>query len=188
MSVTFHSELDSPTGFRVGCSCEDNRGPVFGTYADAEAFYVRHDLLNTTIPEVLVGCWYAGQEGYCEMGQCFISAVYANPGPELNVANGNAIVILEALGLGGEVIESGFGPMPADCSGSLPADDFLGRVLAAEIMSVGDPGTETETFKSEGSATVIAIGRREGYTDEKLAVLREIAEFAQAHGRAVVWG
>jgi hypothetical protein len=187
MSVTFHSELGTPTGFRVGCSCEDNRGPVFGTYADAEEFYVRHDLLNATIPEVLVGCDYIGQEGYCEMGQCFITAVYENPGPEVNVSNGNAIIVLEALGLRPRVIESGFGPMPEDPYGSMAAADFLGRVLAAEIMSVGDPGSETETFIEEGCATLINCGRPEGYTDARLAQLREVAEFARAHGKAVVW-
>jgi hypothetical protein len=188
MSVTFHSELGTPKGFRVGCSCEDNQGPVFGTYADAEAFYARHDLLNTTIPEVLVGCDYLGQEGFCEMGHCFIRAVFDNPGPEVNVSNGNAIGLLEALGLGGEVVDSGFGPCPVDACGSLAADDFLGRVLAAEIMSVGDPGRPEEITVIENGPTIISCGTAEGYLDGRLAQLREVAEFAQAHGREVVWG
>lgn len=187
MSVTFHSELSAPTGFRVGCSCETNRGPVFGTYADAEAFYVAHDLLNTTIPEVLVGCGYAGQEGYCEMGQCFISAVYDNPGPELNVANGNVIGLLEMLGIEVEVADGPFGPLPVDCVGSMDATDFLGRVLAAEIMSVGDPGREEEISVGRLGCISIQLARREGYTEERLAELRAIAEFARANGRAVVW-
>jgi hypothetical protein len=188
MSVTFQAELGIPTGFRVGCSCEDNRGPVFGTYADAEEFYVRHDLLNTTIAEVLVGCDYAGREGFCEEGHCFIRAVFPDEGPSLNVANGNAIKILASLHLGSRVVETGFGPAPADCGGSLDAEDFLGRVLAAEIMSVGDPGRPEEITVVDGGPTIVSCGTPEGYLDDKLAALREIAEFAQAHGRAVVWG
>jgi hypothetical protein len=188
MSVTFHSELGTPTGFRVGCSCEDNRGPVFGTYADAEAFYVRHDLLNTTIAEVLVGCEYLGREGFCEEGHCFIKAVYELRGPEVNVSNGNAIGLLEALGLGGDVVETGFGPAPEDACGSLDADDFLGRVLAAEILSVGDPGRPEEIEVIEDGPTIIYCGTSEGYLDGRLAQLREVATFAKAHGRSVVWG
>lgn len=187
MSISFFPEPGAPTGFRVGCSCETNQGPVFGTYADAEEFYVAHDLLNTTIPEVLVGCGYAGQEGYCEMGQCFITAVYAEETPSLNVSNGNAIVLLEALGLLGEVTDTAFGPVPDAC-GSMDAEEFLGRALAAEVLSVGDPGTETETLAEEGKATMVMCGRPEGYVDAKLAVLREVATWAQAHQVQVVWG
>lgn len=188
MSVSFFPEPGAPTGFRVGCSCETNQGPVFGTYADAEEFYVAHDLLNTTIPEVLVGCWYAGQEGYCEMGQCFITAVHAEDAPSLNVSNGNAVALLEVLGLLGEVGDVGFGPTPVDACGSLDAEAFLGRVLAAEALSVGDPGTETETLVEEGCATLVMCGRPEGWVDAKLAVLREVATWAQARNVAVVWG
>jgi hypothetical protein len=187
MSITFFPAPGAPTGFRVGCSCEDNQGPVFGTYADAEAFYTKHDLLNTTIPEVLVGCEYLGQEGYCEMGMCHIRAVYAEQAPSLNMANGNAIAVLEALGLLGEVTDTPFGPVPDAC-GSLDAESFLGRVLAAEVMSVGDPGTETETLAEEGCATMVMVGRPEGYVDTKLSALREIATWAQARGVEVVWG
>lgn len=187
MSISFFPEPGAPTGFRVGCSCETNQGPVFGTYADAEEFYVAHDLLNTTIPEVLVGCWYAGQEGFCEMGQCFITATFIEDAPSLNVSNGNAIVLLEALGLLGEVTDTPFGPVPDAC-GSLDAETFLGRVLAAEVLSVGDAGTETETLVEEGRATMVMCGRPEGYLDAKLAVLREVATWAQAHQVPVVWG
>lgn len=187
MSITFSPEPGAPTGFRVGCSCPDNQGPVFGTYADAEAFYTKHDLLNTTIPEVLVGCEYLGQEGYCEMGHCFIKATYAEDAPKLNMANGNAIVVLEALGLLGEVTDTSFGPVPDAC-GSMDAESFLGRVLAAEVMSVGDPGTETETVAEKGRATMVMCGRSEGYVDTKLSALREIALWAQARGVQVQWG
>jgi hypothetical protein len=188
MSITFFPAPGAPTGFRVGCSCEDNQGPVFGTYADAEAFYTKHDLLNTTIPEVLVGCEYLGQEGYCEMGMCHIRAVYAEEAPSLNVANGNAIVLLEALGLLGEVRDTALGPMAMDACGAMDAEAFLGRVLCAEVMSVGDPGTESETLAEEGCATMVMVGRPEGYVDSKLSALREIALWAQAHDVAVVWG
>jgi hypothetical protein len=185
MSVTFSPEPGAPAGFRVGCSCETNQGPVFGTYADAEEWSSTHQVPNA---ETLVGCWYAGQEGYCEADEPFIMAVRTEDAPCLNVANGNAIVLLEALGLLGEVRDTPFGPTPMDACGSLDAEAFLGRVLAAEVMSVGDPGMPRETFKIEAGPTIVGWGRRAGYVDEKLAVLREIALWAQAHQVPVVWG
>jgi hypothetical protein len=187
MSITFEPAPGTPTGFRVGCTCPDNQGPVFGTYADAEVFYTQHDLFNTTILEVLVGCEYLGQEGYCEMGHCSITAVYAEEAPSLNMANGNAIAVLEALGLLGEVTETPFGPVP-EAYGSMDAEAFLGRVLAAEVMSVGDPGSLTETHEAEGQATLVLCGRPEGYVDSKLSALREIATWAQVHNVQVQWG
>jgi hypothetical protein len=185
MSVTFFPAPGAPTGFRVGCSCPDNQGPVFGTYADAEAFYTKHDLPSA---ETLAGCEYAGREGYCEMDTPFIKAVYAEQAPKLNVANGNAIVLLEALGLLGEVRDTAFGPMAMDACGAMDAEAFLGRVLCAEVMSVGDPGSESETLAEEGCATMVMVGRPEGYVDSKLSALREIALWAKAHDVAVVWG
>ena len=90
------------------------------------------------------------------------------------MANGNAIVLLEALGLLGEVIDGPVGPVPDAC-GSMDAESFLGRVLATEVLSVGDPGTETEALVEEGCATMVMCGRPEGYVDTKLAALREVA-------------
>jgi hypothetical protein len=185
MSITFSPRPGAPTGFRVGCSCETNQGPVFGTYADAEEWYSTRQVPNA---ETLAGCEYAGQEGFCEVDIPFIKAVYAEEAPRLNVANGNAILLLEALGLLGEVRDTPFGPVAMDACGSLPADQFLGRVLAAEVMSVGDPGMPRETFKVEAGPTIVGWGRRVGYVDEKLTVLREIALWAQAHNVEVVWG
>jgi hypothetical protein len=185
MSISFFPEPGAPTGFRVGCSCESNQGPVFGTYADAEEWYYANE--GTPNAETLAGCEYAGQEGYCEVDNPFIKVVRAEEGPRLNVSNGNAIVLLEALGLLGEVTDTPFGPVPDAC-GSLDAEVFLGRVLAAEVLSVGDPGSETEVLDEEGCATLVLCGRPEGYVDTKLAVLREVAVWAQARKGQVVWG
>ena len=68
------SRARGPTGFRVGCSCPDNQGPVFGTYADAEEWYSANQVPNA---ETLAGCDYAGQEGYCEVDIPFIKVVRA---------------------------------------------------------------------------------------------------------------
>lgn len=184
MSISFFPEPGAPTGFRVGCTCPDNQGPVFGTYADADEWYSANQVPNA---ETLAGCDYAGQEGYCEIDPPFIKVVRAEEGPHLNMANGNAIVLLEALGLLGEVTDTPFGPVPDAC-GSMDAESFLGRVLGAEVLSVGDPGTETEAVVEEGCATMVMCGRPEGYVDTKLTALREVALWAQARNVRVVWG
>jgi hypothetical protein len=185
MSTTFQPTPGNPTGFKVGCTCDNNRGPVFGNYADAAEWYEANNCLHGPVPaEALVGC---EDVEYCSMGSIFIQAQFAEVAPSLNVSNGNAVVILEALGMAPEVIDTEFGPCTADAYGSMSADDFLGRVLAAEVMSVGDPGTETEVLAEEGKATFVMCGRREGYVDEKLSVLREIALWAQAHQVEVQW-
>jgi hypothetical protein len=189
MSTTFQPAPGKPVAFRVGCSCEGNQGPTFATYVEAELYYIAHDLRDSPLPaECLVGCEYLGQEGYCETGWASIKPVYAEIGPSLNVCNGNAITLLEALGIPTQVEDGPLGPIAVDAYGSLPADDFLGRVLVAEALSVGDPGSLTETHEAEGQATLVVCGRPEGYVDTKLAILREIALWAQARGVEVQWG
>jgi hypothetical protein len=192
MSVTFTSEMGPITGFRIGCCCETNASPlVFGTYADAEVFYKANNLMAGAIivPEVLTGCQYAGRGGYCELDRPFIQALEAEAGPEVNVSNGNAIGILQALGLAPEVQEGPFGPMAMDACGGLEAQDFLGRVLMAQALSVGDPGRPQEVSGGPGTgqARMVACGTSAGYIDGRFAELREVAEWCLAKGRKVQW-
>ncbi len=193
MSVTFSPSMATVTGFRIGCSCKTNKSKVtFGSYKDAEAFYVKHNLTQSAsnFPSVLEGCQYAGKEGYCEECSPFIHVITEDDGqdvPEVNMSNTNAIKLLEMLGLLTGVEESPFGLLPVDACGAEEADDFLGRVLTAQALSTGDPGRPEETEVMEGGAMVIHCGTPEGYADQRLEQLREVAEWAKARGRMVTW-
>lgn len=98
--------------------------------------------------------------------------------PSVNMSNANAATVFESLGLS----------LAPDYCGSLPAEDFLGRVLMAEAVAPEDAGVPAMTTMSlEGGATMIDCGRPEGYTQTRLAQLRQVAEFAQERGASVVW-
>jgi hypothetical protein len=88
----------------------------------------------------------------------------------------NASLVLDALGLD-----------PVDMSGALPADDFLGRVLMAEAVAPHDEGLPSYDDTQATGPTWIECGRREGYLQERLAELRELAEAAKNEGAEVSW-
>lgn len=72
--------------------------------------------------------------------------------------------------------------------GSMPAQDFLGRVLVAQAVNPADAGVPARVMPSEGGATMIDCGRREGYSEDRLGQLHELAEFAVSRGRTIQWG
>lgn len=107
-------------------------------------------------------------------------AVWDNA-PRINVNNANAGVLLEVLGL------------PTDPWG-MPEDfefptghDFLGRVLMALAVSPEDAGVPAHSPNPD-RPNFIDCGRREGYLQERLGQLRELADYAIAHNRKVSWG
>lgn len=98
---------------------------------------------------------------------------------EVNMANTHASAVLALLGITEESVEDIW-------SGVLPAGDFLGRVLVAQALAGHDEGLpihEVDTVLGRAYTS-----RREGYFDERLAQLREIAEKALAEGAQVWWG
>jgi hypothetical protein len=96
---------------------------------------------------------------------------------EVNLSNANAVGVLRLLGITPENTENFWN------GGSLPAEDFLGRVLIALAVNPADAGVPAT---QEGN--FIDAGRREGYFDERLGELRDIAEKAFAEGGKVQWG
>ena len=92
--------------------------------------------------------------------------------PSLNVSNANAGVLLAQLGLA----------TTDDLCGTLTGEDFLGRVLLATALATTDAGCAPETT---GGFT--DCGPSAGYLDERLAVLRDIADFAVSNALPVVW-
>ena len=96
---------------------------------------------------------------------------------EVNFSNQNAVGVLALLGVTPENTEEFWN------GGTLSAEDFLGRVLIALAVNPADAGVPPT---QEGN--FIDAGRREGYFDERLGQLRDLAERALAGGGSICWG
>lgn len=96
-------------------------------------------------------------------------------GGSMNISNGNAVTILEALGL-----ESNF---ESGLFGTVPAEDFLGRVLMAIAIAPEDEGRPT--FQDH---SITFCGTEPGYLQTRLAKLHEIALWAVENKTEVSWG
>lgn len=117
-------------------------------------------------------------------------------GPPVDFNTARAVEVLAALG---------FVPAPGEdiwsiLGGEVPAQDFLGRVLVAQCLSPVDEGCEGRILTSAevaadpvlslltGTRTTVEVGhRREGYLQERLEELRELAETALREGFDVGW-
>lgn len=108
----------------------------------------------------------------------------------VNMSNSNAAQVCRTLGI--DLEEWGW-------CGSMSAQDFLGRVLVALAIEPADagipahqllPGDSAGIFGTvaEGGPTFIECGRREGYTQERLSQLRELADWAVAHNAEISFG
>ena len=93
----------------------------------------------------------------------------------LNVHNGNAVDLLQLLGL------------PVEAEGECLAEDFLGRVLIAQGLL--DITTDDEHGRpSVAEGRWVWGGRRPGALAGHLATLHQIATWAADRGARVVWG
>lgn len=160
MSTTFFPTETASTKYVVECiQCHMIEATYVG-WADAHAAAIRTRVEH-------------------EQGECDEGTVYASPAePAVNMSGSNALVVLDALGLDRE-----------DSCGSLPAEDFMGRVLVALAVAPIDAGKPTTDFGSDGGAgmRVIDGGRRPGYLQETLTNLRDVAQFAYHHSTTVTW-
>lgn len=200
MSVTFTAEMSAITGFAFDCGVHDNGMTAhrFGTYADAEAFLGAEMDANGSTGHLAV----CGDE-FCQESRMFILALEEAPAPEVNVTNTNALHLLGLLG-----IETANEYGEVELYGSMSGEDFMGRVLMASAVSPADagvPATAVRYQDGEGTAlsvaeatssavavaertlTVIDCGRREGYSEGRLAELHDLAQFSIATGRTVQW-
>ena len=109
---------------------------------------------------------------------------------EVNMSNSNAATVAATLGI--DLDAEGW-------CGSVPAEDFLGRVLVALAVSPADegmpsfqlaPGDSAGVFGTvrEGGPVFIQGARRPGYLQERLAQLHELALWAVEHGAEVTFG
>lgn len=119
-------------------------------------------------------------------------------GKEINIANGNAVVLLDLLGYGPQAEPDGefFGvPLLPEAFGDASPENFLGRTLIARgLLDIatddehGKPWTDNGGGPGTGRALVIDCGRQPGYLAEKLSCLEEIARDAAVHSGIVAWG
>ena len=90
---------------------------------------------------------------------------------EVQLSNSNASILLETLGLTGQIF------------GALPSEDFTGRALLAMALLPQDEG-----MPSIQEGNVIHGGRQPGYTQAKLAKLIELSNWAMKNKAEVTWG
>lgn len=178
MSVTFSPSMAPIKGWNLECPCG-------ATYREADDLFSSYDELLLVLQEQRV-CrdLYEGCDEDCLPYDVYSKAVEeGDEAPQVNMANSNARSLLEVLGLckDGDEWED-------VCCGSLEAEDFLGRVLMAEAVAPISPERPTYQETNGRGPAIIMGGREEGYVQNRLASLREVAEFAQAQGRTVIWG
>jgi len=162
MSVSFSPSVNTHVEFKITCLC--------GAVENSTAM--------TVFPDYVSASKVFEQGGYvCDDPYCYVFVDAFNSEPEVNLSNGNAVHLLDVLGI--QVGED----FSERCVGSMSAQDMLGRVLIA--LAVSPVSAEVPSY-AEGN--IIYGGRPEGYMQDKLESIRDVAVFAHANGRKVVWG
>lgn len=192
MSVTFAPVTTGTGTWEARCMCvEDAPAPQasFGSYGDASMWLS----LYKAAPYALRGC----TDEMCLAYGPYLSEVQSEgSAPSVNVSNMNARDLLDVLGI--EVVDG-------DLWGTMSAEDFEGRVLMALAVApvsaerlteqakagqvvIGPEGIGIDPSREAEGATFVLCGRPEGYVQERLESLREVATFAREHGLEVSWG
>jgi hypothetical protein len=96
---------------------------------------------------------------------------------EVNLANSNAARIMQLLGYSGEDLYCG----------SAAVDDFLGRLLIADGLLETTDERAPHTRKGQLGATLIDLGERAGYLNEKLALLIDLTNWAKSNNSDICW-
>jgi len=99
----------------------------------------------------------------------------------VNLANANALRVLETLGLPPTCDEQS-----CDLVGESDPSAFLGRVLLAQGLAPYDEEMPAYQLPGDG-ATVWQGARHAGYMQEKLRLLEALAAFCVAQGYIVAW-
>lgn len=162
MSVTFSPAMRTDIPHTITCLCgEWTQGVQYDSYEDAWA--MSKSVISACVDE------------YCDKE--YVYATPITPEPEVQMSNGNAVTILDVLGI--QVGED----FSDRCSGSMDASDMMGRILMAQALNPADAGSVTIAV-----GNIVACGRPEGYTDAKLSALIEVVKFAEVNNLPVVWG
>lgn len=176
MSVTFAPATGTIVGWKIDCGCVGAVPATFDDRSDAVAWLEEWDFA----PFALEGC----TNELCTVYSLYIEAVEEQERPQVNMANGNAAALLEALGL----LSDAMSREERDDAfyGEMSGEDFLGRVMMAQAVAPADAGMPAYEMAGSG-ARFIECGRPEGYLQDRLSGLREVADFAVEHGVQVQW-
>ena len=150
----------------IECGCGEWRSAVFASHAEAYSALEAGSVVSS-----------CGDDYCVAMGSLFVVPEVEEP--EVNLANINAEEVLPLLGIT-------LGDEDFWC-GSLPAEDFQGRVLLALALAPEDLGREAEPTVYLGWLGTRAP-REAGYVQAKLAGMLEVADLALARGVEVCWG
>ncbi|MFI5496616.1 hypothetical protein [Actinoplanes sp. NPDC051859] len=184
MSVTFAAELPDGTDNRTFLIvCDSTTAPLAHIvgYAEAEVEAQAHGLLCNR-------CADYGAEIREEFAE-------GDPVP-VNVANANAVELLQLLGFDLDLQDAAVSPLGdplPEMVGAIAARLFLDRVDVAlsGALDVNDCGTTPLTYRlgdtDRTGAIVHDFGRRPGYLTDRLRQLRDLALACEARGLRVVW-
>jgi hypothetical protein len=160
MSVTFH-----PTKTPTAELCE------LRYWCDMETTTVTADVARDVAHTHSITCSECG--GY---GGVLVDEVHDFV--TVNLANGNAARVMQLLGYTGDDIYCG----------SAAVDDFLGRLLVADGLLETSDERAPQTFTGHRGATLIDLGERAGYLNEKISLLIDLANWAKANNSDICWG
>ena len=168
MSITFTPEIGPIDHYVVEClNCGATQD-----FSDGDAAYdiTRFSDIGAAVLDTCTNT------GTFECGEGAISHAVDSLGmlPSVNMANLNAGDVLDALGIDRD-----------DISGSMPARDFLGRILMA--LAAAPESAPIPAHTMGGSTNFIRCERAPGYVQDRLRDLHEVAEFAIAHDRPITW-
>ena len=96
----------------------------------------------------------------------------------VNMSSSNAFRVCQSLGI--DLEDEGW-------CGGMTAEDFLGRVLVALAIEPVSAGIPSHEVPGPG-ARMIDCGRPEGYLQDRLGQLRELADWAVANGAEISFG
>jgi len=163
VSVNFQIESLSTGQFTFTCFEQDERvyGP-FDSYDDALLAVTAHKMECID----------------CDVYGCYANAVL-DVDVYVNMSNANAAMILAVLGLDVD---------PEDgIMGSMDAEQFLGYVMMALAAERDNAAVPATVDSLPGCATVVDCGLPEGYVEERLTQLADLATEAVRLGRTVHW-
>jgi len=119
----------------------------------------------------------AGTVTWNEDFQAVVHSATSPEEVEVNMSNGNAVDVSAALGI----------DLEPDWCGSMPAEDFLGRVLVALAIAPADEGMPSYEHAGPG-ARMIQGARPAGYLQDRLGQLHQLADWAVNNGAEIQWG
>lgn len=173
MSIDFTTDSGSVLGHAVTDRCGGRE--EFATYdAATERLVAVRDH-----GAVLAGSKPSGDDYFdaYDVHNPSIEAIVEDLAPVVNMCNRNACFVAAALGIL---------PVDGELWGSTSPADFLGRVMLAQAVSPADEGVPGYAHPGTGGR-FIEGDRPSGYLQDRLVQLRDLADWAIAHGRDSIW-